>query len=243
MLNRIPNHFTMNIQHFQEQVQTTLTAQQKRVAAVALAIFIAVALCYAAYRTYLCLKGSTSEIDENDHGFYIPKPKISYDILNEAKDHFKNNKACSKYVDILVKTGFVYDPQPCLERWKAQSSITNGSPGDEVLQHLEKKLKFDQKTDNPLDKPKIKDETDALRKKIEDHFKPQGSIEGLSWAERAFRQDASGEYSLALRILETGILIDPQGYLEQWEKKRGGTDELRVPEDTVRHFFEKNLPH
>lgn len=232
---RFTDNFAMSIHHFQDQVQVTMTAQQKKVAAVALAIIVAVALCYAAYRAYLC---STSEIEEDDHGFYIPKPKISYDILKEAHDHFKNDKACSKYVDILVTTGFVYDPLPYLARWKTQSSINNGSPGDEVLQYLEKKLKLDPKTDNLLDQQKIKDDADAVRKMIEDRLKPQGSIEGLSWAERAFRKNVNGEYALALHILETGILIDPKGYLDQWEKKRGGTHEFRIPEDTVRHFFE-----
>jgi hypothetical protein len=241
LTNRITNYLTMSVHHLKDQMQIPLNAQQKKVAAIALAIFTAVILCYAAYRTCLCLSSEIEE--EDDDAFDIPKPKISYDILKETKDHFKNDQACKEYVNILFTTGFVYDPYIYLERWKTQSSITNGSPGDEVRQYLEKKLKFEQNAYNFLDKQKIIDDTDALRKIIEDRFKPQGSIEGLSWIDRALRHDASGEFSFAIDVLDTGILIDPKGYLEQWEKERGGSEEFRIPEDTIRHFFEKQLLH
>lgn len=60
-------------------------------------------------------------------------------------------------------------------------------------------------------------------------------------AESVANTKSKSFYQYVTVVLDTGILTDPKGYLEQWNDQRGGTDEFRVPEDEAKSFLEKAL--
>lgn len=119
---------------FKEQVNSSLSAQQKKVIAIGLAIFSLITLSYMVCRSFKLAKKANDEKPEKidveaswANKSFIEKRTIKQEFMNKAQVEFgadPNAQEYLKYVQVVLEQGILIDPPTHLRRWNLMRGKT-----------------------------------------------------------------------------------------------------------------------